>query len=155
MINTARFYDVETQIGRAIKKSDVPREDIFLGASLHDLDTPYVDLLLIHYPSTYKRGPERFPRNAEGCSRRDELHWHMESHGEIAEDRPWLLPPSICKSVRLNLISLRVSAYRYEKFSVEHSTSIEQKSGKFGNELLELSPLWSRSLILKSITEGL
>ena len=73
MINTTRFYNVETQIGRAIKKSDVPRENVFLGTSLHDLDIPHVDQLLIHYPSTFKRGPERFPRNAEGCSRRDKL----------------------------------------------------------------------------------
>ncbi|KAL2845143.1 NADP-dependent oxidoreductase domain-containing protein [Aspergillus pseudodeflectus] len=84
LIDTARVYNVEEQVGRGIKKSGVPREEIFLGTklwcndyhpedveralddSLRDLDTPYVDLLLMHYPCTFKRGPERFPRDTEG-----------------------------------------------------------------------------------------
>ncbi|KAJ5369886.1 uncharacterized protein N7496_005978 [Penicillium cataractarum] len=84
LIDTARVYDVESQVGKGIKKSGIPREEIFLGTklwcndyhpedveralddSLRDLDTPYVDLLLMHYPCTFKRGPERFPRDAEG-----------------------------------------------------------------------------------------
>lgn len=67
---SARVYDVEKEVGKGIKKSWVPREDIFLGKklwcddyhpddveralddSLRDLDTPYVDLLLVHYPCT-------------------------------------------------------------------------------------------------------
>jgi len=84
LIDTARVYNVEEQVGRGIKKSGVPREHIFVSTklwcndyhpddveralddSLRDLDTPYVDLLLMHYPCTFKRGPDRFPRNAEG-----------------------------------------------------------------------------------------
>ncbi|KAJ5087466.1 hypothetical protein N7456_011082 [Penicillium angulare] len=84
LIDTARVYDVEEQVGKGIKKSGIPREEIFLGTklwcndyhpgdveralddSLRDLDTPYVDLLLMHYPCTFKRGPERFPRDADG-----------------------------------------------------------------------------------------
>nr|POE61847.1 putative oxidoreductase c26f1.07 [Quercus suber] len=84
LIDTARVYDVETQVGRGIKKSGIPRDEIFVGTklwcndfhpedveralddSLSDLDTPYVDLLLMHYPVTFKRGPERFPRDTEG-----------------------------------------------------------------------------------------
>jgi alcohol dehydrogenase (NADP+) len=37
-----------------------------LTTSSIDLDTPYVDLLLMHYPCTFKRGPNRFRRDAEG-----------------------------------------------------------------------------------------
>ncbi|KAL3439718.1 NADP-dependent oxidoreductase domain-containing protein [Aspergillus insuetus] len=84
LIDTARVYNVEEQVGRGIKKSGVPREEIFLGTklwcndyhpedveraldgSLSDLGTEYVDLLLMHYPCTFKRGPERFPRDGEG-----------------------------------------------------------------------------------------
>lgn len=84
LIDTARVYDVETQVGKGIKKSGIPREDIFLATklwcndfhpedveralddSLRDLDTPYIDLLLMHYPVTFKRGSERFPRDWEG-----------------------------------------------------------------------------------------
>ncbi|KAJ5081541.1 hypothetical protein NUU61_009805 [Penicillium alfredii] len=84
LIDTARVYNVEEQVGRGIKKSGIGREDIFLGTklwcndyhpedveravddSLRDLDTPYVDLLLMHYPCTFKRGPDRFPRDVDG-----------------------------------------------------------------------------------------
>lgn len=84
LIDTARVYDVEQQVGKGVKKSGVPREEIFIATkiwcsdhhpedvspaldnSLRDLDTPYVDLLLMHYPCTFARGPERFPRDANG-----------------------------------------------------------------------------------------
>ncbi|KAI0886896.1 putative aldehyde reductase [Annulohypoxylon maeteangense] len=84
LIDTARVYDVEKQVGKGIKASGIPREEIFLGtklwcnnyhpddvesavdSSLRDLDTPYVDLLLMHYPCTFKRGEDRFPRDANG-----------------------------------------------------------------------------------------
>lgn len=84
LIDTARVYDVEKQVGKGIKASGIPREDIFLGTklwcnsfhpddveksldeSLADLDTPYVDLLMMHYPCTFARGEERFPRDANG-----------------------------------------------------------------------------------------
>ncbi|KAL3476140.1 Aldo/keto reductase [Aspergillus californicus] len=84
LIDTARVYNVEEQVGRGIKKSNVPREDIFVSTklwcndyhpedvgralddSLRDLSTPYVDLLLMHYPCTFQRGSERFPRDKDG-----------------------------------------------------------------------------------------
>lgn len=84
LIDTARVYDVEKQVGQGIKRSGVPREEIFLGTklwcnkyhpddvenaldeSLTDLDTPYVDLLMMHYPCTFARGEDRFPRDSDG-----------------------------------------------------------------------------------------
>jgi hypothetical protein len=84
LIDTARVYNVEEQVGKGIKASGIPREEIFLGTklwcnnyhpddvesaledSLRDLNTPYVDLLLMHYPCTFKRGEDRFPRDADG-----------------------------------------------------------------------------------------
>ncbi|KAH7140959.1 NADP-dependent oxidoreductase domain-containing protein [Dactylonectria macrodidyma] len=84
LIDTARVYDVEKEVGKGIKNSGVPREDIFLGTklwcnnfhpddvekalddSLTDLDTPYVDLLMMHYPCTFARGDDRFPRDRNG-----------------------------------------------------------------------------------------
>ena len=84
LIDTAQVYGVEVEVGRGMKKSGVPREDIFLATklwcntyhpddvenaldvSLKDLDTPYVDLLLMHYPCVFARGTERFPRDSDG-----------------------------------------------------------------------------------------
>ncbi|GAW12469.1 hypothetical protein ANO14919_018380 [Xylariales sp. No.14919] len=83
LIDTAQVYNVEKQVGKGMKASGVPREEIFLGtklwcnnyhpddvedaldASLAELDTPYVDLLLMHYPCTFARGKEPFPRDSE------------------------------------------------------------------------------------------
>lgn len=79
-IDTARVYDTEAQVGRGLRKSGVPREEVFLTTklwsnshhpddvepavndSLRDLQTEYLDLLLMHYPCSFKRGPVRFPR---------------------------------------------------------------------------------------------
>lgn len=84
LIDTARVYDVEKQVGQGIKESGVAREEVFVGTklwcnyfhpddveaalddSLRDLDTPYVDLLMMHYPCTFARGEDRFPRDANG-----------------------------------------------------------------------------------------
>ncbi|PKD44382.1 aldo/keto reductase [Rhodohalobacter barkolensis] len=68
-IDTAQMYKNEKEIGDAIQYSNVEREDIFLATkiwhtnlahddvlqtveeSLSDLQTPYVDLLMIHWPN--------------------------------------------------------------------------------------------------------
>lgn len=68
-IDTASIYQNEIPVGQAISKSGIPREDVFVTTkvwinnlsaktfidsvkvSLDNLDTDYVDLLLIHWPS--------------------------------------------------------------------------------------------------------
>jgi alcohol dehydrogenase (NADP+) len=83
-IDTARIYGTETAVGNAIKKSGVPREELFIttklwnnshhpedvekavDASLKDLGTEYIDLYLMHWPSPFARGDDMFPKDNDG-----------------------------------------------------------------------------------------
>lgn len=82
-------YETEKQVGQGIKRSGVPREDIFLTTklwcnahhpddvepaldeSLEDLNTKYVDLYLMHYPCSFKRGPHLLPFGPDGKMQTD------------------------------------------------------------------------------------
>jgi 2,5-diketo-D-gluconate reductase A len=73
-IDTATMYQNESEIGRAIADSGIPREDLFittklpprragraretLDASRKALGTDYVDLWLIHWPPSRNGAPE-------------------------------------------------------------------------------------------------
>lgn len=76
-IDTATIYDNEDEVGRAIRDSGVPREEISvttklppdragrardtLAASLRALGTPYVDLWLIHWPPSGRAARQAWP----------------------------------------------------------------------------------------------
>lgn len=114
LIDTARVYNVEEEVGRGIKKSGVPREDVFLGTklwcndyhpddveralddSLRDLDTPYVDILLMHYPCTFKRGSDRFPRDSNG----------RMIHGETTYVETWRAMENLIKTGKVKAIGV-------------------------------------------------
>jgi len=79
-IDTARVYGTEKAVGKGVKKSGIPRKDLFITTklwnnshhpddvapalqnSLNDLGMEYVDLYLIHWPVAWKRGEEMFPK---------------------------------------------------------------------------------------------
>lgn len=68
LIDTAYMYGNEEEIGRAIKDSDVPREEIFIITKIYPnqfdnpesaiemafekLDVDYIDMMLLHHPGT-------------------------------------------------------------------------------------------------------
>lgn len=76
LIDTAQMYENEYIVGCAVKESGIPREELFLTTkiyrprttyqkaksgieqSLNELQTDYIDLLLIHEP--YKSAPEMY-----------------------------------------------------------------------------------------------
>lgn len=83
-IDTARIYGTEPMVAAGIKKSGVPRDQIFittklwnnshdpksvepaLDASLKDLGVDYVDLYLMHWPAPFKDGDKMFPKGEDG-----------------------------------------------------------------------------------------
>ena len=82
-IDTAAFYGNEAEVGEGMRKSGVGRDEIFLTtkvrhsdlaagafeasveASLAKLGLPYVDLLLIHWPSPELPPSDYIPRLCE------------------------------------------------------------------------------------------
>lgn len=83
-IDTAHIYGTEPMVGKGIRKSGVPRDQIFittklwnnkhdpksvepaLDDSLRDLGVDYVDLYLMHWPSPFKDGDSLMPKDGDG-----------------------------------------------------------------------------------------
>ena len=83
-IDTARIYGTEPAVAKGIKKSGVPRSEIFIttklwnnshepeevekaiDASLKDLETDYLDLYLMHWPVAFKSGGAMMPKDSSG-----------------------------------------------------------------------------------------
>lgn len=97
LIDTAYMYHNEASVGRAVRESDIPREDIFVTTKLYPnqfsnaeasieealekLDIEYIDLMLLHHPGEYDvdayKAMERFVK--EGKIRSIGLsNWYIE-----------------------------------------------------------------------------
>ncbi|KAJ5740069.1 hypothetical protein N7533_012853 [Penicillium manginii] len=92
-IDTARCYGTEPAVGRAIKQSGVPRNEIFvtsklwnnkhhpedvgaaLQQTLESLSLEYLDLFLMHWPVAFKRGDDMFPSDGNGNLITDDIDY--------------------------------------------------------------------------------
>lgn len=90
-LDCAAIYRNEKEVGLGIKKSGVPREEIFittklwntmhepgdveraLDQSLSDLGLEYVDLYLMHWPVAFASGPKLFPLDDQGVFRLSDI----------------------------------------------------------------------------------
>lgn len=89
MLTLKDSYGTEPAVGKAIKKSGVPRKELFIttklwnnshqpddvepaiDASLKDLGLDYLDLYLMHWPSSFARGGELIPKDGNGKIKTD------------------------------------------------------------------------------------
>jgi len=86
LVDTAHMYANQDGIGRAIKKSGIPRKDLFISTKVdggagteatiaaHEenlklLGVDYVDLLLTHYPCAFPTSPTGSPTNCSKAHR--------------------------------------------------------------------------------------
>ena len=103
----ARVYHNEPEVGRALQSAissgKVKREDLFLvtkvwpnsfwkggptasaNQSCKDLNTSYLDLLLIHWPIPFQRSDEDFPLDGNGQILLDESIDYVEVWKELEE----------------------------------------------------------------------
>lgn len=95
-IDTAQSYYTERAVGKAIKESGIPRDQIFITTklswthqhivaetfeeSLKALGVDYIDLFLIHWPQpiVYEKGSTSLPRNPDGTVKvREDINFNQ------------------------------------------------------------------------------
>ncbi|KAF3481480.1 aldehyde reductase [Arthroderma uncinatum] len=92
-IDTAAIYGTEVAVGKAIKKSGVPRKEIFItsklwnnkhkpedvegaiDATLKNLGVDHLDLYLMHWPVAFAPGDDPFPKDDAGKMKKADIDY--------------------------------------------------------------------------------
>jgi len=116
-VDTARMYNNEEEVGRAIKDHGIPRGDLFLTSkiwlddlsrdkfiaqtenSLKALGTDYLDLLLIHWPNPDVPVEETFDAMAEVKERGLIKHGGLSNFPSAMMEKALGLFPVFCNQV--------------------------------------------------------
>ncbi|PPJ60114.1 hypothetical protein CBER1_03147 [Cercospora berteroae] len=124
-IDGAAIYQNENEVGAGIKKSGVPREQIFLtgklwnskhrpedveGAldkSLKDYGTDYLDLYLMHWPVAFKAKDKFFPIDEQGVFEIDEEYQTDDKLAETYNAMVKLLSTGKVKAVGVSNFNKR------------------------------------------------
>ncbi|XP_023336743.1 alcohol dehydrogenase [NADP(+)] [Eurytemora carolleeae] len=103
-IDCAAVYGNEVEVGAGIKAGGVARDQLFITsklwntkhhpedveaacrATLSDLGLEYLDLYLIHWPTAFQRGDDKFPKNEDGTLKYDDIS-PVESHPYLNQSR--------------------------------------------------------------------
>ncbi len=136
-IDTAEYYQNETEVGQAVKNSGIPRESIFVTTkiwpdhfdklpeialqNLKRLKTDYIDLLLLHWPSTEKANQEALEKLnlvlEKGYARNIGIsNFSLRQMAEAVQ-----VAPVICNQLEFNPFSIKKKEL---EFASEHAMFI-------------------------------
>uniref|UniRef100_A0A0K8TNU1 Putative aldo/keto reductase family n=1 Tax=Tabanus bromius TaxID=304241 RepID=A0A0K8TNU1_TABBR len=123
-IDCAHVYENEHEVGEGlnakIQEGVIKREDVFITSKLwntfHDprlvrgacettlknLNTPYLDMYLIHWPMAYKEGGPLFPKNDKG-----EILFSDVDYLDTWKEMEKLVDDGLCKSIGLSNFNKR------------------------------------------------
>lgn len=135
-IDCAAVYGNEVEVGAGIKAGGVARDQLFITsklwntkhhpedvegacrATLSDLGLEYLDLYLIHWPTAFQRGDDKFPKNEDGTLKYDDIS-PVETYLALEK----LVQKGLVKSIGVsNFNSMQISEI-LEKCSIKPVTN--------------------------------
>ena len=173
-IDTARVYGTEPAVAKGIKRSGVPRSEIFITTklwnnshhpddvekacddSLKDLQTDYLDLFLMHWPAPFKRSDTLFPRKD------DKIETGDADYVETYKAMEKLVESGKCKAIGvsnfskselerlLKEVSTVPAAHQFEKHPYLAQLGFEEFHKQKGIHITQYSPFGNQNEMYSS-----